>query len=157
MEPLSIRLMKRKNQPMMYSKRAKSRRKQHKFVNLLLIGALISLTASSFPPAGKCSYYILPSPKTFSGQPNDPQAIQNTNNCPQSSSSFRVSIFAKLTSNVLPSESAILFAYHNLIQIFIKRDGTGHKVEIFKKGEANGGLLLSESIGKLNWQFFLFL
>ena len=122
-----------------------------------MVGALISLTASSFPPPGKCSYYILPAPRTFFGQTNDPQAIQNTNSCPQSSSSFRVSILAKLISNVASGESAILFAYHNLIQVFIKRDGTGHKLEVFKAGEGNGGLILSEPIGKLNWQFLLFL
>ena len=124
------------------------------FVSLLLAGYSI---ASSYPPTGKCSYYILPSTKTFSGVANDPQAIQNTNNCPQSSGSFRVSILAKLTADVPASESAILFAYHNIIQVFIKRDGVGHKLEVFKTGEVNGGLLFSEPIGKLNWEFFVFL
>ena len=124
---------------------------------MLLLTTLIHITVTSFPPPGKCSYYILPSAKTFTGQANDPQAIQNTNNCPQSSSSFRVSILAKLTADLLPKDSAILFAYHNTIQVFIKRNGAGHKVEVFKTGEPNGGLLLSEPIEKLNWQFFFFL
>ena len=111
----------------------------------------------SYPPPGKCSYYVLSSTKTFTGVTNDPQAVQQTNLCPQSESSFRVAMIGKLTANVPPGESAILFAYHNIIQIFVKRDGAGHKIEVFKVGETNGGLLFSEPMGKLNWQFFIFL
>ena len=147
-----------KNQPTKSSKepmREKSLGKR--LIKVLIYQLLFSLAMASFPPPGKCSYYILPSAKTFTGVANDPEAIQKGNNCPQSTSSFRVSILAKLTGDVPTSESAILFAYHNIIQVFIKRDGAGHKLEVFKTGEANGGLLFSEPIGKLNWKFLVFL
>ena len=124
---------------------------------LFLCELMILVSTSAFPSPGKCSYYILPSSKTFTGVANDPQAIHNTNYCPQSSSSFRVSLLAKLTADVPTSESPILFAYHNIIQVFIKRDGAGHKLQVFKTGEVSGGLLFSEPIGKVNWIFFLFL
>ena len=118
----------------------------------------LSIIKASFPPSGPCWLNGDMRQFSFEGEDDDDNRVNRPVQCPSASSQFRFSTWFFLNSDISGGDKSILFAYHNLIKIWVEKSGSTYEIVFWRSGEPSGGKMFQTKIrpdGKDLWAFIM--